>query len=482
MDSVKFEQIFKVVLSDKQRSVFSCTAPQLNLSGLEGSGKSFTAYCVILDAVLTGLTSVFFVSPTSRQSKEKQSRIFTMIERTGADILTKNIDGLMLFDNGSKIHFVSAEQKNSSVKGFHALVGKVKAGSVIVLIDDATAVKQEFSDAIFASLFTASAWRLILAYNNTDTSSWVYAHHIAGEKNDPDIKTIIFTPADNPNANAEVSNHLKKIDPHYAERFSGRWDSDKYSAFIPEILNPAIDDTYSLNLPAEKGYSYMLGADLNDPMAETVGRDRDSCVFCTVGKKIAGGKALYKVVGVERFQLATISDWLEAIKRQMRIYPIDKLLIESPHASGLLELLKREGIGDRVQLCNPHQRSDTFSLNAGYSYLAQCLQGRLLKIPHDFKELIKEMRELRVEMTESRELRFYHRKHHHNDHIVALLWALLGLKELQNTGSISYSEILEMNRGRQRIKTHDYSMSSISKYDREFLQLPSSREMREGFL
>lgn len=479
MNAQKLEKLLNITLSDKQRQVLACQTRKVCLMGLEGSGKSFVSYVLVLDTVLTGLTSVFFVCPSARQARDKQTRLCAMLDNAGlTEVLKRNIGYLMEFRNGSRIHFVSAEQKTSSIKGFHSQFGKAKSGAVCVLIDDATAVRMDFADSIITTTFTASDYRLILAYNATDTSSWVYSFHTAQERGIEDTKTFTFKPSDNPRANTEVIKSLKQIDERYEQRFSGGWDSNKLSAFPPDMLNHAVDDTYSLNLPADPKYSYMMGCDLNDPLGNSVGRDRDSAVFVTIGKKIEQDRWEYKVAGVEQFQRATVQDWCEAIKRQMNLYPIDKILIESPHASGLLELLKREGFGDRVQLCNPHIKSDTFSLSAGYSYLTQCLQGRILRIPHDYTALLKEMRELRVEMTESRQLRFYHKKHGHNDHVVALCWALLGLREVERTGSVDYGVVLaQMSRGKSRPSAgNDGFLNQYGKYDREFLSLPSDRD------
>lgn len=476
------EKTLKVVLSAKQKTALMCQALQMNLAGLEGSGKSFVTYIVIIYSALSRRTSIFYVCPTQRQTMDKKEALSALIEQAGlACNLTRSIEGLMQFKNGSRIHFISAEQKNSSIKGFHSQFGKEKSGAVIVLLDDATSIREDFSDAILASLFTASSWRLLLCYNVTDTSSWCYPHHLAGLRKDPDIKTFSFQPSDNPRVNPTASAHFLKVNrEHYGYRFSGGWDKSKFDAFPADLLHSAIDDNHSLNLKPQAGYSYMMGADLNDPMGGSVGRDRDSAVFMTVGKKIENEKCIYRVAGVEFFQVATVSEWFEGIKRQMRLFPIDKILIESPHSSGLLELMKRDGIGDRVQLCNPHQKSDTFSLTAGYSYLSQCLQGKLLRIPHDADALLKEMRELRVEMTDSHEIRFYHRKHHHNDNIVALLWALLGLRELESTGTVNYSEILYGMR-HSRTRPSIYGGLDTNRYDREFLELPSKRDIDNGF-
>jgi len=479
MNAVKFEKTFNIILSPKQREVFGCPSKQINLCGLEGTGKSFIGYCLILaKCIEQENVSVFFVSPSDKQSKEKERKVDSIIYNAGKeDLLSQSIARYREFINGSKIYYISASQKPESVKGFHSIFTKEKTNPVVVLLDDSTAISEAFSQAIIASLLTASVWSLILAFNAGDTGDWCYQHYTAGQKDNPDIKTFEFTANDNPLINKDVLKHLGSISSDYIRRFSNNWDASKEYAFPPSVLNPCVDDTFSLNvLPPERDYSYALGVDLNDVLGQSVGRDRDKACFVVLAKRVEVEKTTYKVVAYDSFQRSTIAEWVEAIKRLNRMYPLERFFIESYGASGLVEALKKENFGDRIVLCNPHTTNDTFSRRVLDDYLNTVIHNRMLKIPFDAEALLKELKELKVIITSRHELKFDHKKHHHNDFVMALGWALLGMRDIETTGSVDYGDVLRtVKRGRNRDSFTRHE-SGINIYDREFLTIPTERD------
>jgi hypothetical protein len=451
MRSVDFQKQFNVILSPLQRQAFDCKARQKNYCGLEGTGKSFEVYCEVINKTVSkDNTTVFFCSPSDRQSREKENKIDSIIYQADkSDLISHSVARYREFINGSKVFFISASAKPENVKGFHSQFNKSKTNPICVVLDDTTAISEAFAQAVIASLFTASEWSLILAFNPTDTSCWVYQHYDEGLKRNPDIKTFEFTANDNPLLNKSVLKHFGSISEDYIRRFSGNWDASLSHAFPPDILNPCVDDSFSLSLPAENSFSYSLGVDLNDVLGESIGRDRDRAVFLVLGKCVEETKTTYKVVAYDSFQRSTIAEWVECVKRLNNMYRLERFYIESPHASGLIEALKKEQLGDRLQLCNPHRTNDVFSLKTAYDYLNTVIHNRMLKIPHDAKALLKELKELKVEMTASREIRFHHKRHGHNDFVVALSWVLLGMRDLERTGGVDYGDVLRLNsRGR----------------------------------
>lgn len=474
MNSKQFQKHFDLVFSPKQVAVFDSPEKQKNLSAVEGVGKTFLAFCMIIDkCIFKNHTSVFFVSPTAKQSREKERRIQQILFNSGKDeLISHSIRNYLEFVNESKIYFFSAEQKVASVKGYHSIFEKEKTNPVVVLIDDATSVSREFAEGIFASLFTASDWNLILCYNPASTDSWVYEHNEAGLKDNPNIKTFEFSIEDNPLINKEILSHLKGISPDYIQRYSGQWDSSKFNAFPEEILRPCIDNTYQLNaLPVEKNFSYTVGCDLNDLMAASVGRDRDKAVFLVLAKKVDAGKIIYKIVGYNSFQRANVTDWLESIKRFCRIYPIQKILVEQSYSASLLEKIQQDNeINATVETYNPHSNK----LKEAYQYLNETLHFGWLKIPYDAKLLLKELRELKVETTSNNEIRFYHKRHHHNDHIIALAWALLGMKDINITGhNLDVDRDIIISGSRlcyEHYHGYENRYSDFNKRDREFLE------------
>lgn len=474
MTADKFQKTFNIVLSPKQAEVFNCQAKELCLCGVEGTGKSFTGYALILaKCIEQENTSCFFVSPSDKQSREKEQKIDSIILRAEKeDLLSHSVARYREFINGSKIFFISASQKPESVKGFHSIFTKEKTNPVCLLLDDATSISEAFSQAIIASLLTASEWSLILAFNATDTGSWAYQHFNAGLGDNTDIKTFTFDAQDNPLINKAVLKHLGSISEDYVRRFSGRWDASRFHAFPPSVLNPCIDDSFSLNLPPENGFSYSLGADLNDVLSQSIGRDRDKACFLVLGKKVEAEKTTYKITAYDSFERSTLAEWGECVKRFDRLYSLERFYVESPCASGLIEALRKEGLGDKIILCNPHRSNDVFSLKTAYDYLNTVLNNHMLKIPHDAEALLKELKELKVEMTASHEVRFFHKKHGHNDHVCSLAWVLLGMRDIETTGGVDYGEVLRVNsRGRNRDSFYE---NDISIYDREFLTIPKN--------
>lgn len=487
----KVKKLFGIAkLGAKQAEGLSCEARHVNFCGVEGSGKSFVAMLMALLFVMTDKNrTVFFVCPTRRQCDDKYDRVLNFIIESGKrGHINKAIGGLILFKSKSKILFISASQKPSSIKGFHSQYSKAtKQGSdVMVLIDDATSISQQFSDGMFASLFTAKEWRLILSYNATASDEWVYSHHQAGLKGDKDIKTFEFFPQDNPSNNAEVIEHLKKVDQHYDGRFSGRWDGDKYQAFPPTVIEPAVDRSYCLNVsPTEQDTAYCIGADLNDPLAESVGEDRDYAVFLTLAKQVKDNSVKYKVVTYENFKKASVAEWVEAMKRMARRYPISEYFIESPHASHLIEQIRHESeLTGRVALCNPHRVSNEYSHILAFAYLGEVLRNKLLRIPYDAHHLLKELRGLRV-MKTSTGIKYDHRKHAHNDHVSALVLALWGMKDIDTTVTLNVAKDIYVSnreggfsepytRGSRRSRHDDLLCTIDERHDREFLEVDGS--------
>lgn len=486
MDSVKFQKMFGVEFSPKQERIFNSEARQLNLSGEPGTGKSFAVYCIIINKCISvQKTTVFFIAPSARQCKEKQRRILQLLSESGKGELVENsVNGVISFVTGSRVVFFSAEMKSGALKGWHSEFQKAKTATVITILDDCTYISREIAENVFSTLLTAShdRWTLLLTYNPTTADHWTFEHDTAGRKKNKAVVTFEFTSADSRQINKEVLAHLEKVSPGYTRRHSG-WDASKYTAFPERVLAPCIDHSFGLGaLKAEKEWSYALGVDCNDLMAESTGRDRDASVFMAIGKRISGDDIQYRVINYESYQKAVIGQWLDTVQRFNRLYRLEKYFIESPHSASLVEKMRQDQeLKGEIVLCNPYHSNDRFSLKAGYIYLNQCLQNKWLHIPADAVDLLRELRAFKVDVNKNNELRYFHAPHHHNDHIASLAWCLIGMRDLQATGYPDLDDVYSsMKRSQSRPSFEAMYDSPINRYDREFLRLPSKRE-REFF-
>jgi|TARA_R100001530_G_scaffold62534_2_gene45015 PBSX family phage terminase large subunit len=384
--------------------------------GRRGGKTKLISGELVRGAILRTYKKQFVVAPVSKQSKLVYDEIIKMLQGTS---LFKHIQKMVIspyptiiFDNGSKIEFGSAENFNS-LRG---------TGYDRIFIDEAAFIKSDAWRAIRPMIFDTGAplWQTSTPWGKDR----FYQDFHNGLKGEGDTASFQFNSFDNPHLHHETIQ--KEIDEYGASsiyvrtEIYGEFVEDVDAYFKRELIMSCVDEELEEEETRHPKSQYMLGCDLAR-MGE------DSSTFIVVKKPY--DKENYEVIKIIETKHKALTDAIGRIQLLDKTFKFDKIFIDSTGlGAGVCDVLK-ERIGHKVidYAFTIRSKENIYSnLKAMLEKTKRGIDGGL-KLPNH-KKMIYQLLDLRYEIYGTGNLKIHHSERGHDDFPDALALACFGFK------------------------------------------------------